>query len=610
MSSKKQFFYFALLVGSVGAMLIGWLTFIQVQQHLSEKITSDVVQLGNKIDNQLERYSQLPEVLASDPRLLPPLLDAISNRKAAPMVSQYQPVSQLLDQWNQTLGADTLYLIDLAGTTLASSNWQQTDSFVGQNFSYRPYFQQAASGQNGQYFALGARSDKRGYYFSAPVMKEQRVIGVLTIKVDLSLLADIWQYEDIEYAITDELGIIFYSSEPEWLYHSLIPLSEGIRQQVKQSRQYGMVDIGALTEADSLSAFNQQGIQALRRLPEMPAKTYITAQHNMDKAGWYIYGFTPQTKAFEYMGQVLLLFILIYILLCIAVHSWWQTYRARIALANLNSRLEKRVSQRTRRLQETNQQLKITLNQYEHSQAELKQTQDELLQAAKLAMLGELSASINHEINQPLAAIRTYAENGRKLLEKQRYDTVGRNLDEIIQLNELIAEIIARFKVFARKQNLQQTTQRTNAADSVRSALSLMRNALIKQGVILRLEDFPEDMVINIDAVQFEQVLVNLIQNSLQALKEQPEPQIGITLNVDAGQALCRVWDNGPGLSPEQKQQVFDPFYTTKEDGLGLGMTISRRIIDAYQGTISVKDHLGGGAEFTVSLPLTSEITP
>ncbi|MBC7004931.1 sensor histidine kinase [Photobacterium sp. BZF1] len=610
MSSKKQFFYFALLVGSVSTMLIGWLTFSQVQQHLSEKITSDVAQLGNKIDSQLERYSQLPEVLASDPRLLPPLLDAISNRKAGPMDSQYQPVSQLLAQWNQTLGADTLYLIDMAGTTLASSNWQQADSFVGQNFSYRPYFQQAASGQHGQYFALGARSDKRGYYFSAPVKNDQRIIGVLTIKVDLSLLADIWQYEDIEYAITDELGIIFYSSEPEWLYHSLALLSEGIRQQVKQSRQYGQVDIAALTEATSLAAFNQQEIQALRQLPDTPAKTYITAQHNMDKAGWYIYGLTPQTRAFEYMGQVLLLFVLIYTLLCIAVHSWWQTYRARIALANLNSRLEKRVSQRTRRLQETNEQLKITLNQYEHSQAELKQTQDELLQAAKLAMLGELSASINHEINQPLAAIRTYAENGRRLLEKQRYDTVGRNLDEIIQLNKLIAEIIARFKVFARKQNLQQTTQRANAADSIRSALSLMRSALIKQGVILRLEDFPEDIIINIDAVQFEQVLVNLIQNSLQALKDQPEPQIGITLSADSGQALCCVWDNGPGLSPEQKQQVFDPFYTTKEDGLGLGMTISRRIIDAYQGAISVKDHLGGGAEFTVSLPLTNEITP
>ena len=387
-----------------------------------------------------------------------------------------------------------------------------------------------------------------------------------------------------------------------------ISLDENVRQQVKQSRQYGRVDITALTEADSLAAFNQQPSPSVTKTSNDAGQNlYHSPTRSMDKAGWYIYGFTPQTKAFEYMGQVLLLFFLIYTLLCIAVHSWWQTYRARVALANLNSRLEKRVSQRTRRLQETNQQLKITLSQYEHSQAELKQTQDELLQAAKLAMLGELSASINHEINQPLAAIRTYAENGRKLLEKQRYDTVGRNLDEIIQLNKLIAEIIARFKVFARKQNLQQTTLRTHAADSIRSALSLMRSALIKQGIILRLEDFPEDMVINIDAVQFEQVLVNLIQNSLQALKQQPEPQIGIALEIRSGQAVCRVWDNGPGLSPEQKQQVFEPFYTTKEDGLGLGMTISKRIINAYQGTLSVCDHPGGGAEFTVSLPLNSE---
>ena len=174
MSSKKQFFYFALLIGSIGAMLIGWITFLQVQQHLSEKITSDVAQLGNKIDNQLNRYSQLPEVLASDPRLLAPLLDAADKRAEPGKENKYHSVNQLLAQWNHTLGADTLYLIDMTGTTLASSNWQQADSFVGQNFSYRPYFQQAAIGQNGQYFALGARSDKRGYYFSAPVIKDQQ----------------------------------------------------------------------------------------------------------------------------------------------------------------------------------------------------------------------------------------------------------------------------------------------------------------------------------------------------------------------------------------------------------------------------------------------------
>ncbi|MGR5140078.1 sensor histidine kinase [Photobacterium sp. DNB23_23_1] len=608
MSDKKKFFCIALLIGSVGAMLISWATLSQIQRHLSEKLIVDVTQLGTKIDTQLERYNQLPDVLARDPRLLAPLLT--KHKPVSTVGDQFQAVNQLLAQWSQTLGADTMYLIDMNGTTLASSNWQQPDSFVGQNFSYRPYFQQAAKGQNGQYFALGARSDKRGYYFSAPVTINQQPVGVLAIKVDLSLLADIWQYDDIEYAITDRLGIIFYSSESQWLYHSLTPLSDTTKQQIKQSRQYGYVDIATLTQAENLTAFNQQPVIPLHGAAATTSQTYITAQHDMDKAGWYIFGFTPQAKAFEYMGQVLLLFVLIYTLLCIAVHSWWQTYRARIDLANLNSRLERRVSQRTRRLQETNQQLKITLSQYEHSQAELKQTQDELLQAAKLAMLGELSASINHEINQPLAAIRTYAENSRKLLAKQRYDMVSGNIDEIIELNQLITDIIARFKVFARKRNFYQASPRTNVADSIRSSLSLVRNALIKQGVVLRLADFPDNVIINIDAVQFEQVLINLLQNSLQALKNHSEPQVGITLIVHSGRVECRIWDNGPGLSPEQKKQVFLPFYTTKEDGLGLGMTISKRIIDAYHGTLSVSDHSGGGAEFTLSLPLESESKP
>lgn len=602
---KRNYLILIITIGLALNGLIAQLTYQQVKHHLADKLTQDVSKLGQKLDAQLQRYSQLPEVLANDPRLLAPLRAVEPNSN---QTDQYRATSRLLQQWARQLGADTLYLINRQGNTLAASNWQQSNSFVGQNYAYRPYFQAAISGQPGQYFALGVSSDKRGYYFSAPVYNQQQVIGVLVIKVDLSLIEDIWQYEEIDYAIADQLGVVFYSSENSWLYRTLIPLADELKQQILSSRQYGNAPLTPLTEYSRLDEFNQHDTSKIWHPAQNQSDSYVVASHDMAQAGWAIYGFSPINTAYQYIVQAVLMFTVFYSLLCLAITSWWQTIKAQKALAQLNDKLEQLVIKRTNNLLETNQQLRHTIEQYEHSQAELKQTQSELVQAAKLAMLGELSASINHEINQPLAAMRTYAENSRKLLDKQRYDAVAGNIDEIIKLNQMVADIIARFKVFARKTN-GHNNNRTVAANSIRAAISLLRNRLIKHGVILRVDELSTDILINADGVQLEQVLINLIQNAIQALSHAHHPQIGISLDTNGNRAEIRVWDNGPGLDDEQKKQIFTPFYTTKHDGLGLGLTISRRIIDAFSGNLTVVDHCGGGAEFVITLPLCTEET-
>nr|WP_240152908.1 ATP-binding protein [Photobacterium alginatilyticum] len=585
-------------------VLIAQLTYQQVKQHLADKISLDVDLLGQKLDAQLMRYSKLPEVLANDPRLSQPLLaDPTSPTKA----EHYHQTSQLLQQWATTLSADTIYLINRQGETLAASNWQQPDSFVGQNYAYRPYFREAIAGNPAQYFALGASSDKRGYYFSAPIYHQQSVIGVLTIKVDLSLIEDIWQYEDIEYVIADSQGVVFYSSENSWLYRSLIPLDDTQKQRILASRQYGNARLDPLTGYARLDKLRHNETIDIQPSADEKSAAYVVANHEMAQAGWAIFGFSPIRAAYQYVAQAVLMFSVFYFLLSLAVTSWWQTLQAQKALAQLNDKLEQLVVKRTNTLLENNQRLKDTLRQYERSQAELKQTQSELVQAAKLAMLGELSASINHEINQPLAAMRTYAENSRKLLSKERYDSVASNIDEIIKLNQMVADIIARFKVFARKGS--EHNNRTVAADSIRSATSLLRNKLIKEGVILRVGDLPPDILINADAVQVEQVIINLLHNAIQALSSAHQPQIGIQLAALDNLVEIRIWDNGPGLDDDQKKRIFTPFFTTKNDGLGLGLTISRRIIDAFTGTLTVTDHPGGGAEFVITLPRSTEDT-
>ena len=600
---KSKLFILSIAIGLVLCALISQFTYRQVKQHLTEKLTVDVTQLGQKLDAQLQRYSKLPEVLANDPRLLAPL--QYDNRNAGPAAEQFKQSNRLLQQWAQTLKADTIYLINQRGKTLAASNWQHPDSFVGQNYAYRPYFKDAIAGRTGQYFALGASSDKRGYYFSAPVYDQKQVIGVLAIKVDLSLVEDIWQYEEIEYAIVDRLGVVFYSSKENWLYRALIPLAEAQKEQILASRQYGNAGLDPLTDYSRLDDFHRPDTSAIRLPAQNTSNNYVVSSHDMAQAGWSIYGFSPISTAYQYVIQAVLMFIVFYALLCLAITSWRQTFRAQQALSQLNDRLEQLVIERTNNLLQTNQQLRETIKQYDRSQAELKQTQNELVQAAKLAMLGELSASINHEINQPLAAMRTYAENSRKLLDKQRYESVAGNIDEIIKLNQMVADIIARFKVFARKAN--GSSNHTVAADSIRAAVSLLRNSLIKQGVILRVGELSPDILINADAIQFEQVLINLIQNAIQALSAAHHPQVGITLEANDNWAEIRVWDNGPGLDDDQKKRIFSPFFTTKNEGLGLGLTISRRIIDAFSGTLTVTDHVGGGAEFVITLPRCTE---
>ncbi|OAN11676.1 two-component sensor histidine kinase [Photobacterium jeanii] len=587
-------------VGVVLCSLVSMITYQQVKQHLSEQIINDVSQLGEKLDAQLSRYSQVPQVLANDPRL-----QFILTQTHTATSTQGTKTNQLLESWANTLGADVLYLINTQGETLAASNWQSETSFVGQNYSYRPYFIQAMAGATGQYFALGVSSDKRGYYFSAPVYQQDRIIGVLALKVDLSLIEDIWDYDQVDYAIVDQHGIIFYSSEASWLYRALIQLPDNLKQQIIASRQYGNAPLSSISKHSLLNDFKQRDIAHITHPTSEITTSMLVSTHEMAEAGWAIYGFSPINTAYQYVIQAVMIFTVFYLLLCLAIVSWMQTSFAQRQLALLNDKLEQLVIERTRNLMETNQALRDTIHQYELTQAELKQAHSELIQAAKLAMLGELSASINHEINQPLAAMRTYAENSRKLLAKERYEAVAGNIDEIISLNQMIADIIARFKVFARKTT--DNNNRTVVADSIRSATSLLRNKLIKHGVILRVAELPPHLVVNIDAVQFEQVLINLLHNAIQALDDAHPPQIGVDFVTTAETVAIHIWDNGPGLDDELKNKIFNPFYTSKPDGLGLGLTISRRIIDAFAGTITVENHSGGGCEFIISLPRSNE---
>ena len=265
--------------------------------------------------------------------------------------------------------------------------------------------------------------------------------------------------------------------------------------------------------------------------------------------------------------------------------------------------LETRVEERTSDLSETNIRLTREIEEHHRTEAALRQTQDELIQAAKMAALGQMSTGISHELNQPLAAIRSYADNARALMDHDRMEDVRGNLYQISELTERMAQISAQFKAFARKTKGQLVSVSLTAA--VENSLKILAPRIKEAQAGIKVHQEDDEFHVIADSVQLEQVLINLIGNALQAVEPRDERLVEIKEKGEADSVTIMVRDTGPGIAPEHLPRIFDPFFTTKEEGLGLGLglSISHRIVTGMNGKLTADNHPHGGAIFTLTLP-------
>ncbi len=625
------FVLLSLLLGTAGLTATHFLA-VQFQE---KAVTQQLNEAANKanlqIDSELDKFKQIPDLLSHDPRLL----SYFDQSPQSDRMTTTQ-LNKLLFEWSSQSQADTIYIHNPSGTVVASSNYQKAQTFVGENFSFRPYFASAIKGNNTQYVALGARSNVRGYFLSSPLYIAKEVVGVITVKVSLENLENILTSDDFEIIVLDSNQVVFLSSQIHWLYHSLLPLSEQQQQDIALQRQYGQSQI-SIIEAFRSSSVAKEINEANQSngIPASQVQRNLTANQLFKLGNFNLYPTEISHNQYQVIAlketnaeilkvlQIDVIFVVIYSLVALIAWSWRQTYVAKVALTRLNQNLEQAVDKRTQYLKQSNQQLQQTIFQYQESQLKLKQTEQELTQTAKLAVLGELSASINHEINQPLAALRTYSENSVKLLEMGRSDLVKSNLDKMIALNASITKIITRLKVFTRKVTKQQH-HKANLHQAINNATTILSTLMLKHGITLRLSTVPNDINIAIHPTELEQVLVNLIHNAIQALQQQcleqetlkeqqaqghhlnqlASPQIGVEWQLQNGTCRLIIWDNGIGISDDKLEQLFDPFFTTKPEGLGLGLSISKRIIEAYHGTIKATQRAPSGMLFSLDIPL------
>ncbi|GDY26809.1 ATPase [Agarivorans sp. Toyoura001] len=583
-----------LSLGQKLVLLLGWLTLMllagvtaqyQAKQQQQRQLLEESQRLQRSIQHELDRFRNFPKVLAIQQQLIEPLSLNLSSQRR-------QALNLYLQQVNQLQGSDVTYLLDPSGTTLASSNWQSARSFVGSSYSYRPYFQTAILGKYGQYFALGSRSGVRGYYFSAPVMLKQRVIGVLVVKVALNIIDKSWRDPNFEYLLTDKHGVVFYASQTHWLYNSIKPLPESLRQQLINSRQYGDNKLPNMAENLHESSIN---------LPDYSGQQidYNSITRVLPTAGWRLYALSEDRGYSSDIGEALFLSSLFYLGLVLLYLYWRQLQARRQLQTEINQELETRVQLRTAELTSSNRQLQQAIDDYQRTASTLKKTEDELVQTAKLATLGELSAGINHELNQPLTAMQSYAENALRFQEKQQHQQVTNNLQDILKLTLMMSKMIAKFKIFSRKS--QGQTSAVSSAVSINAALSILANRIVSNQIKIEFSGQNQQWV-KADAIQLEQVLINLINNAIDALENIQQARLGIRQYQEDDWQCIAIWDNGPMLNHEQLKRIFEPFFTTKKQGLGLGMAISKRLIESFDGELSVRNLPGIGPEFVVRL--------
>lgn len=590
MSQKNRilliFFALYLLCAVIGAHWVWQSSY----QSLLDKHQSQLEQFSSHIKNKLDKYAHIPSLLAKDA----PLFEALLHPNNS---AQLEVTNRYLESVNDVIAAADTYLIDQWGNTIAASNWRKKHSFIGRNFAFRPYFKQAIQGELSQYYALGSTSGKRGYYYSAPIVYAGGVLGVVVVKMDLDKIEETWQQPDSVFVASDPNGIVFMSSRSDWQLKSFQPLSEAIKKEIWASRQYLETQIRSLNFVGDLSLPHTE----LKQGYPYNQGTLIVSSLSLPEIKLTMRVLSPKQSiiwiTLGYLGVITLAFTVLFLIGQLIYHRQQRHLQLERIQQEANQKLEYQVMARTSELQ-------AEIAQRIETEQTLRLTQDELVQAAKLAVLGQMSASISHELNNPLAAIRSFAENGKLFLKKEKLDRVEDNLGRISALTDRMANISQQLRSFAKKTSGNELTK-TRLLPVIASAKELMKPAFKSARVNLSTDLGAHDVEVLINTIQLEQVLVNLLTNAIEAIKDREDKQVWLSVEHDElnHTVMIHIDDNGHGIGQHTLHDLCEPFLTTKKNGLGLGLSISQQILSGMNGHLRAQNRAQGGARFSLCLP-------
>ncbi|MFJ3466625.1 ATP-binding protein [Pseudomonas sp. NPDC090201] len=589
---------------------LGYFTYLY-----SEK--NGIQALGENGQRQLELHARTVESEINKYNYLPSVLELESN--VSDLLNDPSPelrvkVNDYLEGLNRRSRSRAIYVLDTTGRVLATSNWRDADSYLGEDLSFRAYYQDAIRGLPGRFYGIGSTTGEPGYYLAHGLEEKGKIIGVAVIKVRLEALEERWQRARLEAFVSDENGIIILSSDPARRLKSVRPLTADIKERLARSLQYYWWPLNELVplERESIA----EGVEKLT-FPanvsvdhEHTVVSYLAQTRDLADTPWHLTLLTPLEDLRREAANQGMLVAVAFALVTFLLIAWNERRKvisvrlaAREALEQANNELERRITERTADLRASNERLKGQIRERRQAEETLRQAQDELVQAGKLAAIGQMSTSIAHELNQPLAALRTLSGNTVRFIERGALDTASTNLRTINDLVDRMGRITASLRAFARR---GEDKGQASLGKAVDAALQLLAGRLENSALDLH-QEF-QDVELAIDQTRLEQILVNLIGNALDAMQAQPLPVLWLQGDMCEGRYRLRVRDNGHGIDAEARKHLFEPFFTTKpgEQGLGLGLTLSASLAAAAGGSLNAEDPAEGGTMFVLVLPLVN----
>lgn len=602
LNKKNQLLWFLLALALGGILWFSYYSFRVDFRSQTDILNAHLYQQGQELTFDISRYEFIPLSLSFDNSITESLKDTAGSRAS-------EDINSRLKILQSRIGAQAIFVVNNQGNIVFSSDAQAPDSLIGHNVKYRPYFQRVKAGITDHYFAVGTTHDIPGYYQSNGYFSGKEKLGVVVVKVDINdLLKNVQPGQ--ENILLDQAGVIVSTQHSAWLYHSLTPLPAPTLREANKEHKY------LSTNIPSLSFKRIRAINARTDEVFIDGTRYIMVRQSLPKIDMTLATLSPVSLLYKNiavriaLGTAVLIFIVISVFILAQrnqiIHLRLKNQQA---LREAYNCLEELVRQRTQELEAQRYELEVALRQRIASEEALLNMQKELVRSEKLAVIGQLSAGLAHEINQPLSAIGIMAANAVRFLAIGEYDEAKANLERISRLVDFIGRISNQLRSFSR--NTDDAIQRVLVAGSIDNAMLLLGHRFKEHASQFVRHPPSRNLYCLCNGVRLEQVLVNIISNALDAIKEQhSERRVSVQWYQQGNDVVIAIADNGPGIPVSIIEHIFEPFFTTKKNrGLGLGLAISADIIRSYGGSISVESQ-ESGAKFTLRLPAAPEIKP
>lgn len=554
--TTRKSVYYTLIVVVVAATTLLFLGAVSYFRSIEIQEAGNRLSLYEKsLSDGLERFQHLPYVLARDAKV-------IGGARGI----ELDQLNVRLRGFAEKAKLEAVYLLDSFGTAIAASNFGTESSFIGQNYAFRPYYIKAMRGQTGEFFGVGTTTGRPGYFISEPILDARGVaVAVIVIKLDMSGLERAWVDAGEKIIVSNDAGIVVLTSHSQWLYKTLVALTPEQRINIMNKRQFGNQPLDLLDwkKTDPYSAF-------------IGDQRFIHVTGAADRLGWDVHFFQDERRIYERAALVSGIFGL-FIVLLLVFAVFLRSERIRQALA---------VSQSDRH--------KLII-----ANKELRNAQKELSQSSKLAALGQLSASVTHELGQPISALRNYLAAA----EISGHITSDKTLLNFSNVIDRMDNLTRQLRLFIKPGT--EKFEQFDIGDVIDGAMALVEHDINAAGIKMDCSSSGQKALVFGNKLRLEQVIVNLIQNSIAAMDGVENKALNIKTEIIDSDVVVSVRDTGHGIGIKKLDELQEPFHTTRASGrgMGLGLSISAEIVKDHNGRMTAENLSEGGCVFCIYLP-------